>query len=66
MLPWQPEFQLNQPKDLMQPITRLVMLHVKFDQNLSTGFRDAYYFESVERRRRIIALLMPCVTLWLI
>ena len=63
MLPWQLEFQSNQPKDLMQPITRLIMLHVKFDQNLSTGFTDAYFFESAEGRHRIIAILIPHLSL---
>ena len=43
MLRWQPEFQLNQPKNLMQhsPLQlHLMMLFMKFDQKWLAEYRD--------------------------
>ena len=45
MLPWQPEFQSNQPKNHMQPSPYVMMLHIEFDQNWPTDL-EIYYFES--------------------
>ena len=39
MLPWQPEFQSNQPKTLLQPCPNLMMLYIKFDQNWPTDLK---------------------------
>ena len=49
MLPWHLKFQSNQPKNLKQPFSSLIMLYMKFDENWSTDLRDTvYYFERVD------------------
>ena len=40
LLPWKPEFWSNLPQHLMQFFPTPVTLHIKFDQDWPTGFRD--------------------------
>ena len=40
MLPWKPEFQSDQPQNLVQPFPHLIMLHMKFDQDWPSDIRD--------------------------
>ena len=49
MLPWQPELQPNQPKNLMQPFPYLIMLYMKFE-NWQIDFRDIDFYEKDDVR----------------
>ena len=40
MMPWLPELQSNQPKNLMQSFPFLMVPYMKFGQNWLTDFRD--------------------------
>ena len=49
LLPWKPEFWSNLPQTLSLSPTP-VMLHIKFDQDWPTGFRDIQVLKCGRRR----------------
>ena len=62
MLPWQPEFQSNQPKNHKQPSPYVMMLHIEFDRNWPTDL-ELYYFERRMTDAGTFAILIPHTSL---
>ena len=50
LLPWKPQFWSNLPQNLCSHSPTPVMLHIKFDQDWPTGFRDIQVWMCGRRR----------------